>query len=41
MTERPAPSRLCYGCGSENPQGLTMRFHLEEGRAIAEFTPPD
>ncbi|MCH7511981.1 MAG: PaaI family thioesterase [Chloroflexi bacterium] len=41
MTERPAPSRLCYGCGSENPQGLKMRFHLEEGRAIAEFTPPD
>ena len=41
MTERPAPSRLCYGCGSENPQGLKMRFRLEEGRAVAEFTPPD
>ncbi len=41
MTEQPAPSRLCYGCGSENPQGLKMRFRLEEGRAVAEFTPPD
>ena len=41
MTEQPTPSRLCYGCGSENPQGLKMRFRLEEGRAVAEFTPSD
>ncbi len=41
MTERPTPSRLCYGCGSENRHGLKMRFRLEEGRAVAEFTPPD
>ena len=41
MTEQPPPARLCYGCGTENPQGLQMRFRLEEGRAVAEFTPPD
>ena len=41
MTEQLTPSRLCYGCGSENSHGLKMRFRLEDGRAIAEFTPPD
>ena len=41
MTEQPTPSRLCYGCGSENSHGLKMRFRLEDGRAVAEFTPPD
>ena len=41
MTEQPTPSRLCYGCGSENSHGLKMRFRLENGRAVAEFTPPD
>ncbi len=40
MTERPNPARLCFGCGSENPRGLAMRFRLEDGRAVAEFTPP-
>ena len=41
MTEPPPPSLLCYGCGSENQHGLRMRFRLEKGRAVAEFTPPD
>ena len=41
MAEQPSPARLCFGCGSENPHGLQMRFRLEDGRAIAEFTPPD
>ena len=39
MAEQPSPARLCFGCGSENPHGLGMRFRLEDGRAIAEFTP--
>ena len=40
MADRPDPARLCFGCGSENPRGLGMRFRLEDGRAVAEFTPP-
>jgi acyl-coenzyme A thioesterase PaaI-like protein len=39
VAERPNPARLCFGCGSENPHGLGMRFRLEDGRAVAEFTP--
>ena len=38
--ERPSPARLCFGCGSENPHGLGMRFKQEDGRAVANFTPP-
>ena len=41
MAERPSPARLCFGCGSENPRGLGLRFRLEDGRAVAEFTPPE
>lgn len=41
VAERPSPARLCFGCGSENPHGLAMRFRLEDGRAIAEFTAPE
>jgi len=36
--ERPSLARLCFGCGSENPRGLGLRFRLENERAIAEFT---
>ena len=39
MSERPNPARLCFGCGNENPRGLAMEFRLEDGRAVAEFTP--
>lgn len=39
MAERPSPARLCFGCGSENPRGLGMRFRLEDGRAVTNFTP--
>ena len=41
MAEQPSPARLCFGCGSDNPRGLGMRFRLEDGRAVAEFTPPE
>ncbi|MEX1253416.1 MAG: PaaI family thioesterase [Dehalococcoidia bacterium] len=41
MAERPNPARLCFGCGDENPRGLGMRFAVEDGRAVAQFTPPD
>jgi acyl-coenzyme A thioesterase PaaI-like protein len=41
VAERPSPARYCFGCGNENPHGLSMHFRLEEGRARAEFTPPD
>ena len=36
--ERPEPARHCFGCGSENPRGLALKFRIEDGRAIAEFT---
>ena len=41
MAERPSPARFCFGCGTENPRGLGMRFRIEGGRAVAEFTPPE
>jgi acyl-coenzyme A thioesterase PaaI-like protein len=41
VAERPSPARLCFGCGDENPQGLGMHFSIEDGRAVAEFTPPE
>ncbi len=41
MTNEINPSRLCFGCGSENPRGLGLKFRVEEGRAVAEFTPQD
>jgi acyl-coenzyme A thioesterase PaaI-like protein len=40
MAERPSPAQLCFGCGSENSHGLGMRFRQEDGRAVAEFSPP-
>ncbi len=41
MSELPSPSRMCFGCGTDNPRGLALRFRLEDGRAIADFTAPD
>lgn len=32
-------ARLCYGCGRDNVRGLGLRFRVEDGRAVAEFTP--
>ena len=40
MAERPSPARQCFGCGSDNPHGLGMHFRIEDGRAVADFTPP-
>ena len=40
MAEEKDPARFCFGCGSENPRGLGMKFQQKEGRAVAEFTPP-
>ncbi len=40
MSDRPSPSRQCFGCGSDNPHGLAMHFRVDGGRAVAEFTPP-
>ena len=41
MVERASPARRCFGCGEENPHGLAMRFRIEDGRAVSEYTPPD
>ncbi len=40
MADRTSPAHFCFGCGDQNPHGLAMRFRLEDGRAVAEFTPP-
>ena len=39
MAEQPSLSKRCFGCGAENPRGLRMRFQVEDGRAVATFTP--
>jgi acyl-coenzyme A thioesterase PaaI-like protein len=41
VAERPSPARLCFGCGDQNPRGLGMTFDVHDGRAVAEFTPPE
>lgn len=41
MAEREGPAAWCFGCGSENPRGLGMRFRMEEGRAVCDFVAPD
>ena len=41
MAERASPARFCFGCGQENPRGLGMRFRMEDGRAVADFTAPE
>lgn len=33
-----SPAHYCFGCGSENRDGLRMRFEVGEGRAVAEYT---
>ena len=40
MAEPVNPARYCYACGPENPRGLQMRFRMEDGRAVADFTAP-
>jgi acyl-coenzyme A thioesterase PaaI-like protein len=32
-------ARQCFGCGRENARGLGLRFQVEDGRAVAHFTP--
>ena len=39
MAERTDPAKLCFGCGGENHRGLGLKFRLEDGRAVAQFTP--
>jgi len=29
----------CFGCGQANPIGLKLRFHQEDGKAVADFIP--
>jgi acyl-coenzyme A thioesterase PaaI-like protein len=29
----------CFACGKKNRSGLSLDFHIEKGRAIAEFIP--
>jgi acyl-coenzyme A thioesterase PaaI-like protein len=31
-------ARWCYACGDLNPVGLHLKFRMEEGWAVAEFT---
>jgi len=40
VADRPSAARQCFGCGSDNPHGLGMHFRTDDGRAVAEFTPP-
>ena len=39
VEERRRLASRCFGCGTLNPMGLGMQFRVENGRAVAEFTP--
>ncbi len=39
MDEASRLARQCYGCGSDNEQGMKLKFRQEDGRAVADFTP--
>lgn len=30
---------MCFACGVDNPVGLQIRFRMENGRCLGEFTP--
>lgn len=32
-----SPRRWCFGCGEANPEGLGIRFRIEERRVTGEF----
>ncbi|MEA3345296.1 MAG: PaaI family thioesterase [Chloroflexota bacterium] len=32
---------MCFGCGKDNPAGFHLRFHQEDGEAVAEFVPDE
>lgn len=32
-----SPRHWCFGCGDRNPQGLGIRFEIEEGRVVGRF----
>ena len=33
------PAPMCFACGSDNPIGLQIEFHVEGDSCTAEFTP--
>lgn len=39
--EKPSIERatMCFACGVDNPIGLQIRFRMENGRCLGEFTP--
>ena len=39
--EKPSIERatMCFACGVDNPIGLQIRFRMEGGRCLGEFTP--
>lgn len=39
MSDREAPPRLCYACGSANEHGLHMQFRREGERTVCEYAP--
>jgi acyl-coenzyme A thioesterase PaaI-like protein len=39
MVEHLPYTRECFVCGTDNPNGLNLRFHSSHGEIFAEFTP--
>jgi uncharacterized protein (TIGR00369 family) len=39
VPEDTGTRHYCFGCGQRNPHGLKLDFHIENGRAVAEFQP--
>ena len=37
--EGASATNHCFGCGRDNPIGLKLDMHMEDGRCVAYFTP--
>ena len=40
MTSPRDDANTCFVCGPDNPEGLQIKFRLEDGLCRAEYTPP-
>ena len=36
--EGASATNHCFGCGRDNPIGLKLDMHIEDGRCVAYFT---
>ena len=41
MSVTPEPATMCFACGTENPIGLKIKFHVDGDVCTGEFTPTE